>query len=124
MAAGQRNRDIVLGALEAAKAGDIDTFVAALDPGAQLHEPAYLPYGGLYEGPEGFLRMFAEAAKVVDLAQIDLISATSDDERTVLLMTIPMLGSGERVHVTEHWCLKDGKVTDVRVFWFDIPEFS
>lgn len=39
-------------------------------------------------------------------------------------MTIPALATGERVHVTEHWQMRDGKVVDVRVFWFFYPQFG
>jgi hypothetical protein len=119
----QRNRDIVVGAIEAVKGGDADTFMAVLDPQVKIHEPPNLPYGGLYEGRESFLQIYEQVIKLADPTQIELISATADAERAVLLMTIPLL-SGERFYVTEHWCLTNGLVTDVRVFWFEIPDFE
>jgi hypothetical protein len=120
----QQNRDLVLGALGAAKAGDINGFLNAMHAEVRIHEPSYLPYGGLYVGAARFLELFGEAAKVLDLANIELISATADDGRTVLLMTVPLLSTGEVMYITEHWSVEDGLVTDVRVFWFGHPEFA
>ena len=34
-------------------------------------------------------------------------------------MTVPLLATGELMHITEHWRVDGGLVTDVRVFWFD-----
>jgi hypothetical protein len=118
------NREVVLGALQAAMGGDIDAFLSVLHPDITVHEPLYLPYGGVYKGTDGFLRLLGEATKFLDLAKVKLLAATADDVRTVLLMSVPLVGSGEPVHVTEHWCLVDGLVTDVRVFWFELPDFA
>jgi hypothetical protein len=122
--AAQQNKDLVLGALAAAKAGDIESFFKAIHPRVQIHEPAHLPYGGLHEGPDGFVKLLAQALDVLDLGKLELISATADDERTILLMTVPLLATGEVMHITEHWRVEHGMVTDVRVFWFDCPDFG
>ena len=119
----QRNRDLVVGAIAAVKGGDVDTFMAALDPQVKIHEPPYLPYGGLYEGRDSFLQIYEQVTKLADPTQIELISATADAERAVILVTIPLL-SGERIYITEHWCVTNGLVTDLRVFWFEIPDFE
>ena len=120
----KHNRELVLGALDAVKSGDIDGFMSVMHPDLSIHEPEHLPYGGIYKGGAGFLRLFAEAAKILDLSKIELVSATADESRTVLLMTVPLLSTGETVHITEHWCVKHEWVTDVRVFWFEAPRFA
>ena len=118
----EQNRSIVVGALSSALHGDIDGLLAVMHPEIRVHEPPYLPYGGVYEGTAGFLRLLGEATKYLDLAQAKLLAATADAMRTVLLMSVPLVGSGEPVHITEHWCLSHGLITDIRVFWFDLPE--
>ena len=120
----QQNRDLVVGALQAAMSGDVATFLAAMHPEVVLHEPPYLPYGGEYVGREGFTQLFVEAVKYLDLSGAELVSATADEDRTVLLMTVPMAATGERIHVTEHWQCRDGQVVDVRVFWYSLPDFG
>ena len=120
----ERNRALVLGALEAAKAGDMESFFKAMHPRIQIHEPAHLPYGGVYQGPDGFAELLVQALEVLDIGKLELISATADEERTILLMTVPLLATGEVMHITEHWRVEGGVVTDVRVFWFDCPDFE
>lgn len=115
------NRALVLGALDAVTKGDIDTFLGAMAPDLVVHEPDYLPYGGEFHGATGFLELFGEIAKVVDVGSIELLSAIADDERVVLLMSVALVGGGGRRFLTEHWLVADGRVRDVRVFWSDLP---
>jgi uncharacterized protein len=120
----QQNKNLVLGALGAAQSGDIAAFLSALHQDVRLHEPDFLPYGGLYEGPESFLAGIGAAGSVLDVAKAELLNASADETRTVLLMAVPLLSTGECMHITEHWSVEDGLVTDVRVFWFEHPEFA
>lgn len=117
----EQNKALVLGALTAVKGGDIETFLKAMHPDLVVHEPAYLPYGGDFHGAEGFLQLFGEVSKLVDVDTLELLSATADHERTVLLMTVELRSNRERRHITEHWLIQDGLVRDVRVFWSDLP---
>jgi ketosteroid isomerase-like protein len=117
----QQNRELVLGALAAITTGDTETFLEAMHPDVVVHEPSYLPYGGDYVGAEGFLDLLPKASSLIDLSGVQLVSATADEDRTVLLMTAPLVSNGETVHITEHWQVRDGKVVDVRVFWYALP---
>jgi ketosteroid isomerase-like protein len=120
--AAEQNKNLVLGALGAVTQGDTDSFLEAMHPELVVHEPGYLPFGGEHRGAEGFLGLFAEITKLVDVPTLELLSATADEERVVLLMTVELLNSGERRYLTEHWRIEDGKVREVRVFWSDLPE--
>ena len=93
-----------------------------MHPELVVHEPGYLHFGGEHHGAEGFLGLFAEITKLVDVPTLELLSATADDERVVLLMTVELITNGERRYLTEHWRIEDGKVREVRVFWSDLPE--
>jgi ketosteroid isomerase-like protein len=117
----QLNKEVVLGAIDAIKTFDVDAFLDALHTEVTIHEPEYLPYAGVYHGADGFHQLFTEAVKLVDVSSLEVVSATVDEERAVLLMTAELISTRERVHITEHWVLVDGKVVDVRVFWFDLP---
>lgn len=117
----ETNRDLVVGALEAAQAGDMETFMAALHPEIEVLEPDYLPYGGTYRGHDGFLELLGKATALVDLPTMEILSAISDEERTVLLMKIKLLSNGDERYITEHWRIEDGLVREVRVFWFGLP---
>jgi ketosteroid isomerase-like protein len=121
MTVAEANREPVTGAVEAALAGNMEGFLGALHPDVEVHEPDYLPYGGTYTGREGFLDLFQRATQVLDFPTLELISATADDERTVLLMTCKLVSNGDERYITEHWRMEDGLVREVRVFWFSLP---
>ncbi len=123
MTIAQRNKELVLGALKSAQAGDVDKYLSAMHPDVQIHEPSYLPFAGLYKGHQGFHELKAQTKKIVDVSRMEIVSATADEERVVLLMRIPLRGSEERVLVTEHWRIENGLVVEVLVFWFEVPEF-
>jgi ketosteroid isomerase-like protein len=117
----QTNKMLVLGALEKAIGGDIDAFVATLAPDIQVHEPDYLPYGGTYHGPDGFLELLGEATKILDLGSMKVLTASADEDRVILLMRADLVGTGDPMLVTEHWTISGDRITDVRVFWFGLP---
>lgn len=118
----ESNKALVVGAVQAALGGDVESFFAALHPEVEVHEPPYLPYGGVYRGREGFAALFGEATKVLDLPSLTIDSVTADAEKVVLLMTARHIASGEDVIVTEHWRPEDGLIREVRVFWFSLPD--
>jgi hypothetical protein len=51
MTTARENKDLVVGAVQAGAAGDVDAFLAAMHPEIEVHEPPYLPYGGTYRLP-------------------------------------------------------------------------
>jgi uncharacterized protein len=118
----QSNRDLVVGAFEAAQAGRMDEFLGALHPDVEVHEPPYLSYGGTYRGRDGFLDLFGKATQILDFGTLKLVSATADEERTVMLMTCDLVSNSEERYITEHWRVEDGLIREVRVFWFSLPD--
>ena len=115
----EANKQLVVGAIESAMAGDMEGFTDSLHPEVEVHEPDYLPYGGVYRGKEGFMELFGKATAVLDFPTLKVESATGDE--AILLMTCKLLSNGEERHITEHWEIEDGLVKRVRVFWFGLP---
>jgi uncharacterized protein len=50
----QDNVDVVQGAWDAWKAGDIDAATSVIAPEGEINAPATVPWGGTFLGPEGF----------------------------------------------------------------------
>lgn len=116
-------KELVLGALDALFAGDDDAFFARTTPDIRVIEPSYLPYGGTYVGRDGFAALGKGLRKVLDLRSIEVVSATSDQERTVLLMTASLrYRPEEQRYLTEHWVVTDGLISEIRVFWSGLGE--
>jgi uncharacterized protein len=115
-------RDLVVSALDSLFANDLEGFFAQTKDDVQIIEPAYLPYGGTYVGREGFRDLGRKISKVLDMRSIELVSATGDDERTILLMTATLRNSGEQRYLTEHWVVEDNLIAEIRVFWSGLAD--
>jgi hypothetical protein len=117
----QENATTIIEALGAALAGDAGPLKDCLHPDLVTHEPPYLPYGGDYTGPDDFLRLLGVATQIIDAPTVQIVDVVADGNRIVLLMSARCIGHPEPVQITEHWVLKDDKVIDVRVFWYNPP---
>lgn len=115
-------RDLVVGALDSLFANDLEGFFARTKDDIQVIEPSYLPYGGTYVGREGFRDLGRKISKVLDMRSIEVVSATGDHERTILLMTATLRNSGEQRYLTEHWVVEDNLIAEIRVFWSGLAD--
>jgi len=119
----RRNRKILMDALDALAAGDLDGFWSIFDPEVVFHEAPCLPYGGVYRGLEAtkqaFYRMGAAYSHM--RAQIEAVLAAQD--MAVLYQTIEFrvreTGKTGALPVMEMFRLRDGKVVEWRAFYFD-----
>lgn len=118
----QENKDRLISAFRASRHGNPAALADILHPEVQVHEPAYLHYGGTHHGRDGFQKLRVEAAKVLDLATLKILTSTADEDRVVLLMSADLVADGSEMFVTEHWRMRDGLVDDIRVFWFGLPD--
>ncbi len=119
----QANKKIVQDFLAALLRGDKDGARACLHPDLEVLEPASLPYGGVWKGHEG---MFALAEKVFSVwkdAQVTIRDMVADGDKVVGLYEMRGVGRNSgipfAVHVTEVMLIRDGKIKDVEVFYFD-----
>lgn len=115
-------RDLVVGALDLLFANDMEGFFARTKEDVQVIEPSYLPYGGTYVGREGFRDLGRKISKVLDMRSVEVVSATGDGERTILLMTAKLRNSGEQRYLTEHWVVEDNLIAEIRVFWSGLAD--
>jgi len=105
-------------------AGNPDGFFAAVTEETEFHEAPSLPYGGVYRGVEGVKRgvmklMFGAWEDFT--FQILQYGAGGD----LVYVHVMISGVGRKtgksfsMPIVEMWRLKDGKVTEVRPFYFD-----
>lgn len=114
-----QHKDRVKTLLDGVAAGDIASFWEAMHPDVVLHEPPHLPYGGTYRGIEEFKRCFSPLVEVIDPGAIELVDLIVDGDIVVPLMKSKLVESGDDMYVMERWRLEDGKIREIRVFWFD-----
>jgi ketosteroid isomerase-like protein len=114
------NRALVTSMYEAAKRGDLDTFVAALSPDVVVIEPAFLPYGGTYRGVEAFLSLFADLAATFHIAGLNVDRIIADGDVVLGFLRMPLANQESVLGVIEQSTLRDGKVTEMRIFVHDL----
>ena len=102
--------------------GDVATVKELVHPDCVTHEPADLPYGGEYVGPDGLLAMFGQI--------MQSFSFTVDGEpsvmpvgggRVVVRMDATFTGtaSGRTASfpIAEIYTVTDGQIVDIDVFY-------
>jgi ketosteroid isomerase-like protein len=118
MSSAEANKQVVRGAYEAMAAGDGRGFLGVLAPDIELHEPACLPYGGVYRGPGEVIAFLQQAAAFVAPGKLAVEQLVAEGDTVVAILTLG-LRDGSEALVTEIWRLVDGKAAELRVFWFD-----
>ena len=103
--------------------GDLDGFFAHVSDQCELHEPASLPYGGVYRGKEEMRRGITKAIESWGHLEIKKLNYAVGGDEVVVHLDISgvMRKTGKRVSMQtlELWRVRDGKVVELRPFLYD-----
>jgi uncharacterized protein len=99
--------------------GDLEAFLAGMHPEVEIHEPDWLPYGGVYRGTNEVKDVLIAATKVIDLSRLSVESMFVDGDQGFVVVRAYALATGAPTLVGEHWTMKDGKPGHCRVYHFD-----
>ena len=112
------------------KTRDFNTMATIIEEDAVYNQAEGLPYGGTYKGFNEWTKMFAKSAELFDL-QIEKEPAYFSDaskNEVIIYFTIKCKAkkSGKTLSmpISEHFDLKDGKITGIRPFYFDTKQFA
>jgi uncharacterized protein len=118
-----KNLAIVKAAFAAGAEGDYDKFFADLTPDAELHEADSLPYGGVYRGPEAVKRGVKTIYATWDEFKVDILQYGAGGDLVFVHMMISGVGrkTGKSfsMPVIDFWRLKNGKIVEIRPFYYD-----
>lgn len=115
----ERNRAVVRGLYDAATSGDLPGALEALAEDVVVYEPDFLPYGGVYRGKQAFVELFGKIAQCLDLSRVTVHYYVADGERVIAVLGIPDLTTGELAHFAEQSTVRDGKIAEMRLFYYD-----
>jgi uncharacterized protein len=114
------NVEVIESMWEAFGSGDADRAASALAPNAEIVSPQPLPWGGVYEGPEGFVEFLAALRDgIAGMKAKPLKILGADDNHVVVLaQTTGRSASGTRLDVRMLWIyeLRDGAVIRAEAF--------
>jgi len=81
----ERNLATARAALEAFNRGDVEAFLATLDPEVEVWSPPELPNPGTFHGRDGYLRWFSEWMEAWDSFEVEATGLESVGSRHVLI---------------------------------------
>lgn len=113
------NRSIVDRFYAAGPRGDIDTMMDCLADDVVIHEPSYLPYGGEYRGKDGLSAVYSAVAQLADVSQFKVHYVVVDGDRAVAFGGFPVNDTGQFTHFAEESRLVDGKIAEIRLYYYD-----
>ena len=112
------------------KTRDFDTLGTLIADGAVYNQAVGLPYGGTYIGFSEWTKMFTKSTEFFDL-QIEkepVYFSDASKNEVIIYFTIncrsKKSGKTMLVPISEHFDLKDGKITAIRSFYYDTKTFA
>jgi ketosteroid isomerase-like protein len=119
----QRNRALVIGALEQIEAGNFDAFWDIYDPDVTFYEASCLPYGGAHKGLEATKRAYAQLSATFSEMKSVMEAVLASRDLCILYQTISFRTAEAGVRasfpVCELFRFRDGKVIEWRAHYFD-----
>lgn len=109
-------------------AGDEAAMRSCIAPDFVMRQGRGQPYGGVYEGPDGFLAGMAKVLSTYDFANRTTIRIYWADDADHMFYefeadaTVRKSGRKFHVRVVEHWAFRNGKVAGITPYWFEIPD--
>lgn len=119
----ERNIDVVKTAYAALAKGDQDGFFAAVTDETEFHEAPSLPYAGVYRGLAAIKRGAGMMFGAWDNFSFDVLQYGAGGD--VVFVHVMIGGTGRKtgksfsMPIVELWRLKDGKIVEIRPFYFD-----
>lgn len=117
------NKDIVQAFLDASQRGDEAAARELLHPDVQVIEAESLPYGGVANGPDEFIDLIRRAFTTWDDTRVSVQQILADGDTVVLMAEMSGRGraNGEAftMAMVEIWRLENGRIREVRPFYFD-----
>jgi uncharacterized protein len=101
--------------------GDLNGFIDGLSDDVISHQSPLLPYGGVYKGKQAIETMLKEKIlPLLDGSKTKMIAPLmAADDRVISSWTVQAYRTGEVLRLLEHATIKNGKVVELRVFYFD-----
>ena len=103
---------------------DLTRVHSLLDPSFVIHYDVSLPFGGSYDGVEGFFTVLTKlVASMTDLKteQLNFMEDANGEQYTLIInLTANSRASGRPIatQVSEVWTVRDGKAVEARIWYW------
>lgn len=125
------NADVKTRFVDALFQNDWETMATLVHPDFELREPDALAYGGIYKGIDGFKRcwdLIPEAGLKTEYLNTLRCFFTEDPDSIIVELetrgTVAQTGAKFATKVMEQFDFKDGLISAIVLYWFNIPSFK
>jgi ketosteroid isomerase-like protein len=119
----ERNRALLVGALEQIEAGNFEAFWDIYDADVTFYEASCLPYGGAHHGLEATKRAYAQLSATFSEMKSEMEAVLASRDLCILYQTITFrtaeAGVAASFPVCEVFRFRAGKVVEWRACYFD-----
>lgn len=112
------------------KTRDFVKMAALIEDGAIYNQAEGLPYGGTYVGFNEWTKMYAKSTEFFDLEIEKEPTYFSDATKNEVIIYFTIKCKSKKsgkylsMPISEHFDLKNGKITAIRPFYFDTKQFA
>ncbi len=104
-----------------------DAIAATLDPAVILHQSPDLPFGGEYVGHDQYEQWAIAMSSIFDKLEVAEQQWFESDNVVVVVCRFKTHsrrnGSGQDLPMAQVVTVKDGKITDFRPFYWNVPAY-
>jgi ketosteroid isomerase-like protein len=121
------SKQIIEGIYHRIQENNLSKVLPLLDEHVQIHVPESLPFGGIYHGRAGYIKLFSAITETWASLRTDSIEYYTRDgaPEEVVVATGELMAQLQRNNAPyampfmNHWRLKGGKVVELTVFYWD-----
>lgn len=117
----ENTRKVVQAMYQAALAGDMAGATATMAEDLIVHEPLFLPWGGISHGKQAFIDLLGRIGTHLDMSSLILERLVVDGDMAVSYMSGTTHG-GRYLLASERSTVRDGKIVEITVFYHDAGE--
>jgi len=122
-ATAERNRALLVSALDQIETGNFEAFWDIYDPDVTFYEASCLPYGGAHRGLEATKRAYAQLSATFSEMKSVMEAVLASRDLCIVYQTISFrtaeAGVAASFPVCEVFRFRDGKVIEWRACYFD-----
>ena len=123
----QSNKEKVQAMFDAMAAGDFELMKSYLHPDVFVTEADCLPYPGVHKGPDGYIRLVDKVVNTWDDLELSVNAMAEDGDMVMVVSEFAgknKAGVAFNMPMTEVFYFKDGKISEVRPYYFDTHKLA
>ena len=123
----QSNKDKVQAMFDAMAVGDFELMKSYLHAEVFVTEADCLPYAGVHRGPDGYMRLVDKVLSTWDDLQLSVNAIAEVGDMVLVISEFAgknKTGVPFNMPMTEVFHFKDGKISEVRPYYFDTHKLA